>query len=105
MGMRERPRCVEFKNLMKNSRAFFGSTFEGILEGANALRLNLQNVTNAVKSERTGPSDAIDEENRLLFFLVVSLEILPALAPVSPPNRVTWILRRDINYLYAKKYT
>ena len=58
MGMRERPRCVEFKNLMKNSRAFFGSTFEGILEGANALQLILRNVTNAVESECMGPSDA-----------------------------------------------
>ena len=42
MGMRERPwcvECVEFKNLMKNSCAFFGSTFKGVQEGANALEL------------------------------------------------------------------
>jgi len=44
MGMRERPWCVEFKNLMKNSCAFFGSTFEGVQEGANALELKGANA-------------------------------------------------------------
>ena len=40
--MRERPwcvECVEFKNLMKNSCAFFGSTFKGVLGGGECARI------------------------------------------------------------------
>ena len=50
MGMRERPRCVEFKNLMKSSCAFFGSTFEGVLGTAC--------VRNRLSFQSTGGSGA-----------------------------------------------